>query len=86
MVTLDQTGKGALLTVGIALIYLGLDYVKQGLILPEGVVLIVVGLALVVAYTLLVEKQATQAAVHSIVEMAKNEVKAPGESPHGNEH
>ncbi len=75
MVSLDQAGKSALLSVGVALIYLGLDFVQQGLILPEGVVLIVLGLVLVVAYTLLVERQATQAAVQRIVEIAENEGK-----------
>lgn len=63
------------MSVGVALIYLGLDFVQQGLILPEGVVLIVLGLVLVVAYTLLVERQATQAAVQRIVEIAENEGK-----------
>lgn len=73
MVQLDQAGKGALLTVGVSLIYLGLNLVQQGMIIPEGVIVIVLGLVLVVAYTFLVEKQATQAAVLKLVEIAKKE-------------
>jgi len=57
-----QVGKGTLLTIGIALLSLGLSTIKEGRI-AEGIIICAIGLIVVIVFVYLSEKQAVEKAL-----------------------